>query len=145
MRISDWSSDVCSSDLVAGPFQHRPRRLPQLDAHLVRGDMGQRGFPQARRAEQQDMIQRLVAIAGRLDEDFKLLAHAMLADVFLEFARTQGTLDGFFVRRCALRRDDALGGGKAGQGIGMYGHGCDADYIYSAYRTLPCGPRVLTL
>src|SRR3546814_4266140 len=32
MRISDWSSDVCSSDLLAGP--HRPaRRLRRIADH----------------------------------------------------------------------------------------------------------------
>src|SRR3546814_19909763 len=40
MRISDWSSDVCSSDLpfargiVAGPFDQRPHRL----CHMIRDD-----------------------------------------------------------------------------------------------------------
>src|SRR3546814_8501977 len=43
MRISDWSSDVCSSDLVAHlrlPQRSRSvprrRRLPQLACHLQR-------------------------------------------------------------------------------------------------------------
>src|SRR3546814_16425484 len=35
MRISDWSSDVCSSDLVAG----RVQELPVLDPDLLRGDV----------------------------------------------------------------------------------------------------------
>src|SRR3546814_15171154 len=33
MRISDWSSDVCSSDLLAGP---RPRRLDRRKLKLPR-------------------------------------------------------------------------------------------------------------
>src|SRR3546814_3270963 len=51
MRISDWSSDVCSSDLVAGDrVDHRPR--PDPDRHFpalagvghgdLRGDPGTR-------------------------------------------------------------------------------------------------------
>src|SRR3546814_6920465 len=48
MRISDWSSDVCSSDL----HRHRPRarlrrhvgRLPQADPDRVRSDHRIRGF-----------------------------------------------------------------------------------------------------
>src|SRR3546814_12177137 len=30
MRISDWSSDVCSSDLGIHPDRHRPSRPPAL-------------------------------------------------------------------------------------------------------------------
>src|SRR3546814_9587151 len=39
MRISDWSSDVCSSDLSAGaPITRRPGALhPAADAHQMRG------------------------------------------------------------------------------------------------------------
>src|SRR3546814_8096843 len=77
-------------------------------------------FPYTTLFRSQDVIERFAAIAGRLDEDFKLFAHAMLADVFLEFARTQGPFDGCLVGRGALRRDNAFGGGDAGQGIGMY-------------------------
>src|SRR3546814_12243612 len=29
MRISDWSSDVCSSDLMIGLASHEPARLPR--------------------------------------------------------------------------------------------------------------------
>src|SRR3546814_10317640 len=34
MRISDWSSDVCSSDLIARQDQRRP---DPIDAHVLRG------------------------------------------------------------------------------------------------------------
>src|SRR3546814_5360247 len=34
MRISDWSSDVCSSDLWAGVFVGKGRRLPGLSRQL---------------------------------------------------------------------------------------------------------------
>src|SRR3546814_14143039 len=39
MRISDWSSDVCSSDLQLGGYQRRPRDRAQgdrLDAQAAR-------------------------------------------------------------------------------------------------------------
>src|SRR3546814_6095987 len=46
MRISDWSSDVCSSDLVARPGAHRADR--DLDAVAHRDDdERQRGAPAA--------------------------------------------------------------------------------------------------
>jgi hypothetical protein len=44
----------------------------------------QRGLAQAGRAEQQHVVERLAALARRADEDFELLAHLGLADVFVE-------------------------------------------------------------
>src|SRR3546814_6019588 len=42
MRISDWSSDVCSSDLIARPtfadLQFGGNRRQQADGHEFRGD-----------------------------------------------------------------------------------------------------------
>src|SRR3546814_3639731 len=35
VRISDWSSDVCSSDLVAGLVEHRCRQLELVDLAAV--------------------------------------------------------------------------------------------------------------
>src|SRR3546814_1596671 len=34
MRISDWSSDVCSSDLVPGPRRFRTRSIDDEDDHV---------------------------------------------------------------------------------------------------------------
>src|SRR3546814_8660573 len=34
MRISDWSSDVCSSDLPGGPFDRERSLPPQIEAAL---------------------------------------------------------------------------------------------------------------
>src|SRR3546814_15769126 len=54
MRISDWSSDVCSSDLTEQQFPgihvhgvgnaHQPRRFDVLDVHLVRAPIADRRF-----------------------------------------------------------------------------------------------------
>src|SRR3546814_5134098 len=40
MRISDWSSDVCSSDLQHGPHAFRRGGWPRAIALAVLGDMG---------------------------------------------------------------------------------------------------------
>src|SRR3546814_3304699 len=45
MRISDWSSDVCSSDLVSlkqsvGDFEHLPEVTPHLLAFQARNNAG---------------------------------------------------------------------------------------------------------
>ena len=56
---------------VAGALQHRSRGLAQIDAHLVGDDMRQRGLAQARRAEQQHVVERFacacVAAAMKID------------------------------------------------------------------------------
>ena len=64
---------------VLGLFQHRPGGLAQVHAQLVRDDVRQRGLAQARRAEQQHVVQRLAALARRADEDLQLLARLGLA------------------------------------------------------------------
>src|SRR3546814_4044585 len=37
MRISDWSSDVCSSDLMVSPLKETPER-PQIDLSVAVGN-----------------------------------------------------------------------------------------------------------
>src|SRR3546814_12982520 len=59
MRISDWSSDVCSSDLTLYPFQHqRSRRLGAADDP---GDTCARMRP---RADEVKIGNRVVPIVG---------------------------------------------------------------------------------
>src|SRR3546814_11262218 len=76
MRISDWSSDVCSSDLMSRSFRGRVRHeadgaagtiLQCLDPGRVRGDMvdhpatrGQRQYARAHRAFRLAQQQRRV-------------------------------------------------------------------------------------
>ena len=60
--------------------------------------MGQRCFTQTRRAEQQDVIERLFALAGGLDENFQLLTDFDLACVVGEALRAQGAFLCFFLR-----------------------------------------------
>ena len=66
---------------VAGPLDHRPRGLAQIDAHLGRDDVRQSGLAESWRPEQQDMIQRLPTRPSGLNENFQLFAHRLLADV----------------------------------------------------------------
>src|SRR3546814_11774398 len=40
MRISDWSSDVCSSDLYVLPGQARASIIPPVDRHRVHQERG---------------------------------------------------------------------------------------------------------
>ena len=59
--------------------------------------MRQRGLAQARRAEQQHVIQRLVTPAGGGDENLHLPPDRFLSDVFRQARRAQPAhVDGFF-------------------------------------------------
>src|SRR3546814_20932806 len=82
MRISDWSSDVCSSDLLPGP----PDRIGQMPFQL-------------RRIEGALARQLLPAIFGRVEASrrhrvaqfvFRLIPHRIAAEALFG---TQGQLD----------------------------------------------------
>src|SRR3546814_8302241 len=114
MRISDWSSDVCSSDLlVAGLLHHLGARVvvfvdPVPEAHEAEG---------------------IVLVLGALDK----LGDAVLgADLGQHL---QHRLVGAAVRR-APQRGDA--GGDAGEGIGVAGTGRSEEHtseLQSLMRT----------
>ena len=84
---------------VTRTLEHRTRGVAQIDAHLLRDDVRQRGLAQAGRAEQQHVIERLVAIARRLDEDGELAADFLLADVLGQDLGPQRALDRLLLRR----------------------------------------------
>src|SRR3546814_2013755 len=69
MRISDWSSDVCSSDLLLRELR-RPdgRAMPQLRRRLARPAAARRGdpgeIPRLNGAEIQGLTARVLIIAG---------------------------------------------------------------------------------
>ena len=65
-------------------------------------------LPRPGRAEDQHVIQRLAAIAGRRDEDLHLLAHRGLADVIGQGLGPDGTIDGRIVGG-GLGTDEAIG------------------------------------
>src|SRR3546814_16611158 len=52
MRISDWSSDVCSSDLAIESFPGAPAQMPHRDQDMWRADKGR----------QEDMINVMWAL-----------------------------------------------------------------------------------
>ena len=106
---------------VARTFQHRAGRLPHIHLQFVTNNIGQRGLAQPGRAKQQHMIQRLLAIARRTDEDLHLLAHHLLAHIVGQHFRANGTV-------VCLFPDDGFG---VNQTIGFY-HAC-----------CPCGRAAL--
>ena len=65
---------------IAGLGDHRPRGGAEIDAELARDDLRQRGLAEPRRADEQHMVERLVARARRLDEHREIGARLLLAD-----------------------------------------------------------------
>nr|GEU28642.1 hypothetical protein [Tanacetum cinerariifolium] len=119
---------------VAGAFQHRARRLAQVDAHLARDDVGQRGLAKARWAEQQGMVERLLAVARGSDKNFELVADLGLPDIFIEELGTQGAFDRLFVGRRGRRVDNAL----FGEAVGLDAHALlDRGNCTTSDSTLP--------
>ena len=51
----------------------------EIDAELARDDLRQRRLAEARRADEQHVIERLAARFGGLDEDAEILARRFLA------------------------------------------------------------------
>ena len=72
---------------VARLGDHRARGGAEADPHLAREDSGERGLAEPGRAEEQDMVERLAARFGGVDEDAQILARALLADEFVEALR----------------------------------------------------------
>src|SRR3546814_14161154 len=54
MRISDWSSDVCSSDLEGDP--DRPQVVGEDGAQLIVADLADIGSPAAQRGDARDGV-----------------------------------------------------------------------------------------
>src|SRR3546814_11358059 len=67
MRISDWSSDVCSSDLLGALFQARARLgAPAVDADLARAQqLLQAAMPEFGEVQAKPAVEPHVRLAGR--------------------------------------------------------------------------------
>jgi hypothetical protein len=98
---------VSSAARSPGALEHRTRGLAQVHAELVRDHVRERGLAEARRPEDQRVVERLAAPARRLDVDRELFAHRLLAQVLVELARTDRGVEGFVLR----------GGSGAGEAI----------------------------
>ena len=94
---------------IAGLGDDRPRGGAEIDAQFARDDLRERGLAEARRADEQHVIERLVPRPRRLDEDRKVGARLLLADEFGQPLRPQRGLGGVFL--AALGGDEAAGRG----------------------------------
>ena len=92
---------------VAGPFDRRPRRVPDVHPELARDDGRERRLAQARRAVQEDVVGRLSPALRGLQEHREVGFHLALADVFVERARPEGAFDDEVHLVSRVRRQDA--------------------------------------
>ena len=71
VALRGWSGCAARSP---GRSSTGPEVWRRFTPSSARDDVGQRGLAQARRAEQQHVVERLAALAGGADEDLELLA-----------------------------------------------------------------------
>ena len=93
---------------IAGLGDHRAGGRAEIDAELARDDLRERGLAQARRPDEQDVIERLFAPARRLDEHREIGARLRLPDELGEPLRAQR---GVRVLVAALGGDETAGRG----------------------------------
>ena len=98
---------------IARALEHRAGGMAQIHPHLARDDVRQRGLAQARRPEQQHVIQRLFAPPRGLNKNRQLPTNFFLADVFVELLGAQRAFEHLL-----------LHGGRGGgyQAVGFDGH-----------------------
>ena len=92
---------------VAGFFDRGAARTFEVGAAFVGDDVGQRGLAEPRRTAQQDVVERLLAGLGGVNEQFQLLLDPVLPGEIGEFRRSERG----FARRIFLvqgRSDETL-------------------------------------
>ena len=72
------------TDEIARTLEYRTRRRADVDAQLFRHEQGERGLAKPGRAEEERMIQRLLALFGRVDGDLERLFDLRLADELIQ-------------------------------------------------------------
>ena len=97
---------------VAGALEDRPGGGAQGRSHLAGDDVGEGGLAEAGGAEEEDVVERLAALAGGADEHAQVVDDLPLPDVLLEPLRAQRRLD-----------PEVLGVGDAGEEVVLGGHG----------------------
>ena len=94
---------------IAGALEHGARGMAQIHAELVRDHVRERRLAEARRPEQQHVVERFAALPCGLDEDRELAADFLLPDVFVECLRPQRALERLFLRRSRRGCDETVG------------------------------------
>ena len=92
---------------VAGPLDGRARGGADLSAHLGGDDVRERRLAQPRRAVQEDVVDRLGAMLGSVDQDRQVLLDPILSGELVEATRPDGRLERALVLG-HIGRGDAL-------------------------------------
>src|SRR5207244_10715123 len=74
---------------VAPALERRAGRRAEADAELLADDEGEARLAEPRRADQQQVVERLTAGPGRLERDRELLLDPLLADELVQPPRPQ--------------------------------------------------------
>src|SRR5215207_24230 len=74
---------------VSGTLQGWPARRPEPNPHLLGEDTAQRRLAKSRRAVEQYVVQRLIALLGSLYEDPEVLLERLLSNELVERARPE--------------------------------------------------------
>ena len=91
---------------VAGSREHRAGRDAETGAHLGRDDPREGRLAETRRACKEEVVDGLMALAGRLQHDAEMLDELGLADEFGQRPRPQPDFLEFFFGRRGRRVDD---------------------------------------
>src|SRR6202000_2299944 len=78
---------------IGRALQHRAGGLAQAHSQLAGEDVGQGGFSQTRRSEDQHVIERLAPLSRSSDEDLELCLYGGLPDVLTEASGADSALD----------------------------------------------------
>ena len=74
---------------IARLLDNRPGCRAHRHAQLVPNHVGERGLAEARWSVEQDVIERFLAPARSGDRHLQVVAHAVLADVFVQRSRAE--------------------------------------------------------
>ncbi len=113
-RTSPGCRSVRQSRKVSGADERRPRGDPEPDSHLGGDDPAESDvFPRPGRSDEQQVVDRLAAPAGRLDDDLQVLGQLRLTYEVLEAPWSK---TGFFgqLRRVRHRIHRAVRGDPGG-------------------------------
>src|SRR5579862_2643903 len=75
------------------PLERRPGYRADADSELLANDVGEARLAKTRRADEEDMVERLASPLRRVERDRELLLDARLTDEFVEPARTEAPLE----------------------------------------------------
>ena len=93
---------------VPGPLDRGPGRVPDVDAELAGDDRGEGRLAEPGRAVQEDVIGRLLALAGCLQQHREAGLHLALAEVLVQRSGAKGALHRDLLLVQEVRREEAV-------------------------------------